>query len=140
MDGPASRPLVMSRCFTFLRNRLVHPAEFGIYAVLGIVGGLGIRCLREASAGFRRLWFRKLPRASVLAQPAVGGLVVGLMGWYMPEVLGVGYDYVERVLGGDFPSSIVAVLVVLKIVATAVCYSSGNAGTAFPAPVYLSEP
>jgi chloride channel protein, CIC family len=84
-----------------------------------------------------RIWFRKLPKASVWAQPAVGGLVVGLMGWYMPEVLGVGYDYVERVLGGDFPLKTVAVLVVLKIVATAVCYSSGNAGGIFGPSLFI---
>jgi CIC family chloride channel protein len=59
------------------------------------------------------------------------------MGWYMPEVLGVGYDYVERVLGGDFPLRTVAVLVVLKIVATAVCYSSGNAGGIFGPSLFI---
>ena len=37
----------------------------------------------------------------------------------MPEVLGVGYDYVERVLGGDFALKTVVLLAVLKIVATA---------------------
>lgn len=63
--------------------------------------------------------------------------MVGLMGWYMPEVLGVGYDYVERVLGGDFPLRTVAVLVVLKIVATAVCYSSGNAGGIFGPSLFI---
>ena len=38
---------------------------------------------------------------TVWLQPVAGGLLVGLLGWFVPEVLGVGYDYVERVLGGD---------------------------------------
>lgn len=116
--------------------RLVHPAEFGIYAVLGVVGGLGSVAFVKLLLKLR-IWFRKLPRSSAWAQPAVGGLVVGLMGWYMPEVLGVGYDYVERVLGGDFPLRTVAILVVLKIVATAVCYSSGNAGGIFGPSLFI---
>jgi chloride channel protein, CIC family len=116
--------------------RLVHPAEFGIYAVLGIVGGLGSVAFVKLLLHLR-IWFGKLPKGTVWAQPAVGGLVVGLMGWYMPEVLGVGYDYVERVLGGDFPLRTVAVLVVLKIVATAVCYSSGNAGGIFGPSLFI---
>jgi len=116
--------------------RLVHPAEFGIYAVLGVVGGLGSVAFVKLLLRLR-IWFRRLPRATSWAQPAVGGLVVGLMGWYMPEVLGVGYDYVERVLGGDFPLRIVAALIVLKIVATAVCYSSGNAGGIFGPSLFI---
>jgi CIC family chloride channel protein len=43
-------------------------------------------------------------------------------------VLGVGYDYVERVLMGDLALKTVAILAMLKIVATATCYGSGNAG------------
>jgi CIC family chloride channel protein len=84
-----------------------------------------------------RLWFRRLPKSTIWFQPAVGGLVVGLMGWFMPQVLGVGYDYVDRVLGGDFPIRTVAVLAVLKIVATPSCYSSGNAGGIFGPSLFI---
>ena len=59
------------------------------------------------------------------------------MGWFMPEVLGVGYDYVEIVLGGDFPLKIVVVLAVLKIIATPVCYGSGNAGGIFGPSLFI---
>jgi CIC family chloride channel protein len=62
---------------------------------------------------------------------------VGILGWYFPEVLGVGYDFVERVLGGDAPLKIVALLAVLKMVATAMCYSSGNAGGIFGPSLFI---
>ena len=116
--------------------QLVHPLEFGIYVILGLVGGLG-------SVGFvklllkLRIWFRKLPPSTVWLQPAAGGLLVGLIGWWMPQVLGVGYDYVDRVLGGDFPIRTVAILAVLKIIATPVCYSSGNAGGIFGPSLFI---
>jgi CIC family chloride channel protein len=51
--------------------------------------------------------------------------------------LGVGYDYVERVLGGDFPLKTVVLLAVLKIIATPMCYSSGNAGGIFGPSLFI---
>ena len=84
-----------------------------------------------------RAWFRRLPKWTGWFQPAIGGLAVGLMGWFMPEVLGVGYDYVERILGGDLALKTVVLLAVLKIVATATCYGSGNAGGIFGPSLFI---
>jgi chloride channel protein, CIC family len=116
--------------------RLVHPMEFGIYAVLGVVGGLGSVAFVKLLLKLRTL-FMRLPKSTKWIQPAVGGLLVGLLGWFMPEVLGVGYDYVERVLGGDFPLKTVILLAVFKIIATATCYSSGNAGGIFGPSLFI---
>jgi chloride channel protein, CIC family len=116
--------------------RLIHPLEFGIYAILGVVGGLGSVCFVKLLLKLRTL-FKRLPKSTQWVQPVAGGLVVGLLGWFMPEVLGVGYDYVEQVLGGDFPLKTVALLAALKIVATATCYSSGNAGGIFGPSLFI---
>ena len=51
-----------------------------------------------------------------------------MLGWYVPEVLGVGYAYVSQALNGQMLLSAMALLVLLKVIATATCYSSGNAG------------
>ncbi|MGD0297163.1 MAG: chloride channel protein [Bryobacteraceae bacterium] len=116
--------------------RLVHPVEFGVYAILGVIGGLGSVCFVKLLLKLRKL-FMRLPKSTQWIQPVAGGLVVGLLGWFMPEVLGVGYDYVEQVLGGDFPLKTVALLAALKIVATATCYSSGNAGGIFGPSLFI---
>jgi CIC family chloride channel protein len=116
--------------------RLVHPMEFGIYAVLGVVGGLGSVAFVKLLLKLRTL-FMRLPKTTQWVQPVAGGILVGLLGWFMPEVLGVGYDYVEQVLGGDFPLKTVALLAALKIVATATCYSSGNAGGIFGPALFI---
>jgi CIC family chloride channel protein len=55
----------------------------------------------------------------------------------MPEVLGVGYDYVERVLMGDLALKAVTILAVLKIVATATGYGTGNAGGIFGPSLFI---
>jgi CIC family chloride channel protein len=116
--------------------QLVHPIEFAIYAVLGVAGGLGSVAFVKLLLKLRIL-FRKLPQWTVWFQPVAGGLFVGIVAWFVPEILGVGYDYVERVLGGDFPLKTVALLAVLKIVATPMCYSSGNAGGIFGPALFI---
>ena len=115
---------------------LVHPSEFGLYAVLGVVGGLTSVAFVKLLLHLR-LWFRLLPNSTVWFQPAIGGLAVGLMGFFVPDVLGVGYAYVERVLNGDVILGMVLLLLVLKITATAVCYSSGNAGGIFGPSLFI---
>ena len=115
---------------------LVDPAELLVYVVLGLIGGLGsvafVRLLLEL-----RKAFAKLPRRTAWVYPVAGGLCVGALGYFVPAVLGVGYDQVERVLNGDMVLNAVIVLAVLKIVATAVCYASGNAGGIFGPSLFI---
>jgi CIC family chloride channel protein len=116
--------------------QLVSPFEFIVYAALGLLGGLGSVCFVKLLL-YIRSQFKLLPKSTLWLQPTVGGLTVGLLGWFMPEVLGVGYDYVERVLMGDLALKTVAILAVLKIVATATCYGSGNAGGIFGPSLFI---
>lgn len=115
---------------------LVSPMELIAYAGLGIVGGVG-------SVGFVKLllrlrkWFSTLPRSTAWLQPVAGGLAVGLMGYVVPEVLGVGYDQVDRVLSGDVVVRFVVLLAILKIFATSICYASGNAGGIFGPSMFI---
>jgi chloride channel protein, CIC family len=116
--------------------KLVHPAEFGVYVVLGIVGGLGSVGFVKLLLGLR-IWFMRLPKWTVWFQPVAGGLTVGLLGYFVPEILGVGYNSVEKVLNGNIVIKLVVLFAVLKIVATAVCYASGNAGGIFGPSLFI---
>jgi len=115
---------------------LVHSAEFGVYAVLGVVGGFVSVAFVKLLLSLRA-WFSRLPRRSLWIQPVAGGLFVGILGFFMPQVLGVGYDQVERVLNGDVLLKGVALLLVLKILATSVAYASGNAGGIFGPSLFI---
>ena len=115
---------------------LVNPSELAVYAVLGVVGGLGSVAFVKLLLGLRRRFLR-LPRHTAWLQPAVGGLFVGVVGYFLPEVLGVGYDQVERVLAGDLLLRTVVLLGALKLVASAVCYASGNAGGIFGPSLFI---
>jgi CIC family chloride channel protein len=116
--------------------QLVHPVEFVFYAVLGVVGGL-------VSVAFVKLllWMRKrflrMPKSTVWLQPVAGGLLVGVLGWFVPQVLGVGYGFVDQALNGKMLIGTMALLVGLKVIATATCYASGNAGGIFGPSLFM---
>jgi len=122
--------------FRVPQYQLLNPWELGIYAVLGIAGGF-------VSVAFTKLllWIRahflKFPRKTEWFQPVAGGLMVGIMGWFVPELLGVGYDHVGEVLNGGMALKLMALLLVLKLVAVATCYGSGNAGGIFGPSLFL---
>lgn len=60
--------------------------------------------------------------------PALGAVVVGIVGWLEPHTLGVGYDNIEGILAGSIVGKAVLVLATLKFVSWAVALGSGTAG------------
>lgn len=116
--------------------RLVHPAELGGYAVLGAVGGLGSVAFVKLLLAMRERFLR-FPAKTVWLQPLAGGLAVGILGYFFPDVMGVGYNFIDRVLNGDAVLGVVLLLAALKLVATATCYASGNAGGIFGPSLFI---
>jgi len=115
---------------------LIHPMEFGIYAVLGVAGGFLSVAFTKLLLAMRQR-FLLLPRNSRWWHPVVGGVTVGLMGWFVPQVLGVGYSYVGDALNGTMAFKLMALLVVLKLFAVTASYASGNAGGIFGPSLFL---
>jgi len=115
---------------------LVHPLEFGIYAVLGIAGGFLSVAFTKLLLGMRQR-FLLMPKKTFWWHPVVGGVMVGLMGWVVPQTLGVGYSFVGQALNGNMAFKLMAVLVVLKLFAITTSYASGNAGGIFGPSLFL---
>ena len=122
--------------FNVPQYQLVHPAELAIYAVLGIAGGLVSAAFTRILLGIRQRFLR-FPAKTLWFQPLAGGLLVGIIGWFVPQVMGVGYDYVGDVLNGHMLLSLMVLLVVLKFFAVIVSYSSGNAGGIFAPSLFI---
>lgn len=122
--------------FTVPQYQLVNPWEFVIYAVLGVAGGLVSVAFSKLLLGMRER-FLTFPRKTVPFQPVVGGVVVGLMGWFVPQVLGVGYNHVGAVLNGGMALKLMVLLLVLKLLSVTVSYASGNAGGIFGPSLFL---
>ncbi|HEX5437244.1 MAG TPA: chloride channel protein [Gemmatimonadaceae bacterium] len=60
--------------------------------------------------------------------PAIGGLAVGIIGYFDPRTLGVGYDNIQHILSGHVLGMSLVALVVLKFVSWAIALGSGTSG------------
>jgi len=116
--------------------QLVHPAEFAIYAVLGVAGGFVSVVFTRMLLAMRNRFLR-LSQSTVWVQPLAGGLLVGLMGWFVPQVLGVGYTYVGQVLNGSMMLRLMLLLLLLKLIGVTASYASGNAGGIFGPALFI---
>jgi H+/Cl- antiporter ClcA/CBS domain-containing protein len=120
----------------------VTPMDFGIphalpfYLVLGVVCGL-------AAVGFSKLlyWtedqFEKLP-VDELWWPAIGALGLGIIGYFVPRVLGVGYDTIGDILNANLAWKLLLVVMVAKAVALVISLGSGTSGGLL-APMFMSS-
>jgi CIC family chloride channel protein len=122
--------------FNVPKYHLVSSAEFGVYAVLGVAGGVVSAAFARLLLGLRA-WFLRLPRKTVWFQPVAGGLLVGAMGWFVPQVLGVGYGFVGDALNGRMAFHLMLLLLLLKLFAVTTSYASGNAGGIFGPSLFL---
>ncbi len=116
--------------------QLVHPVEFALYALLGAVGGLVSVIFVKLLLRLRK-YFIRMPAWTASIQPVAGGAFVGIVGLFMPAVLGVGYGHVSEALNGRMALGTMALLVVLKLSATSACYASGNAGGIFGPSLFI---
>src|ERR1039457_4282170 len=122
--------------FKVPQYQLVHPLEFVVYAVLGVAGGVISVAFTKLLPGMRARFLR-FPQNTVWFQPVAGGLMVGLMGWFVPQVLGVGYGFVGDALNGRMAFNLMVLLVVLKLIAVTTSYASGNAGGIFGPSLFI---
>ena len=116
--------------------RLVHPAELIGYAVLGLAGGVVSVIFCKVLLGLRAA-FSRMPRSSLMVQPAIGGMAIGATLLVVPEVKGVGYEYVDQALNGGLVFRTMLVLCFVKLAATVVSYCSGNAGGIFAPSLFI---
>ena len=111
--------------------------EVPLYILLGVlcalVATLFIRSLYKIEDGFDAL---RLPE---YLKPALGGIIVGLIGFYNPYLFGVGYDGVQQVLLGNVGFVTLAALLFLKILATSFTLGSGGSGGIFAPSLFMGS-
>lgn len=113
-----------------------HPLELLFYAILGLVCVPFGYVYVKTFYGLRDHFFRKLRLKRVLI-PALGGLGVGLIGLWRPEVLSGGYGVIQEALKGNLPIVLMMSLALLKIIATSFTISSGGSGGVFGPSLFI---
>ncbi|MDN3510085.1 MAG: chloride channel protein [Candidatus Jettenia sp.] len=121
-----------------------HIPEYAFNSAWELPFYLGLGILAGSSAAFyiylhhfTRNIFEKWQIPQWL-KPAIAGLCVGLIGVYLPQVLGTGYDTIEAILNGkSFDLALLVSLTFAKLILTPICISSGFYGGVF-APALFS--
>lgn len=131
-----------SHVFSFEHDMFHSPIELIFYAVLGLVcSGAGYLYIRFLH-GSKRYFFDRLPLSPYMLPP-IGGLLVGSIGYFRPEVIGQGLGYVQQLISGDPVGGMratvgaLALLAGLKIVTTSFTISSGGSGGVFAPSLFI---
>ncbi|WP_316810130.1 chloride channel protein [Pedobacter heparinus] len=128
ITGAAGHQLLFEAGPVFPMPDLESPTNLalGIYSATGIAIGF-------ISLGLTKIvyWiedtFEKLP-IHWMWWPAIGGLAVGLIGYFAPHTLGVGYDNITSVLSGNAPLTLMLSLCFFKFLSWAIALGSGTSG------------
>jgi chloride channel protein, CIC family len=110
-------------------------ADYASYAILGLAAGLVATILPQFFYHVRDL-FRLLP-VPVWTKPAIGGLGVGLLALWLPQVLGGGYGWIQLAIDGRITLFLLLALMLAKIIAFALTVSSGGSGGVFAPSLFV---
>lgn len=121
--------------FVMPEHRITSYWEFPAFALLGVVAA-AVAVLFQLAVMSADWVLRSLP-VPLWLKPALGGLCVGAIGVFFPEILGVGYETMEAALTQSLPFGLLVSLVVLKTAATAITLGSRLAGGIFSPTLYL---
>lgn len=117
--------------------QFIRPAELLAYAVLGVAGAFASVVFARA-IGYLRPRLKALPRWTQYFQPAIAGLLLGLIGCAgAPQVMGAGYDVMDQAMHGQFTWQLLGVLAGLKILSTTLSFTSGTPGGMFAPTLFI---
>jgi H+/Cl- antiporter ClcA/CBS domain-containing protein len=105
---------------------MMAPLSLPFFLGLGAVVGVFSVWITRAVYAVEDL-FERLP-VHWMWWPAIGGLVVGIVGYVAPHTLGVGYDSIEHILSGQIVGRALLVLCVAKFASWVVALGSGTSG------------
>jgi CIC family chloride channel protein len=111
---------------------LQNPVNLPFYALLGLACGfLGLVYIASFYGIKNAFQNIKIPN---FVKPAIGGFAVGVIGVFFPQILGVGYGWLQILIEGNFtllPLLLLPVIIGLKIIATSLTIGSGGSGGVF---------
>lgn len=115
---------------------LENPLELIMYVGLGLLSGIAavsfIQVLDKTES-----FFDNKVKFPEWGKPVLGGLVVGLIGLFWPQVFGVGYQAIDSALNGGLPLMLLGVLVIAKLAATSITLASGGSGGIFAPSLFM---
>ncbi|HTL46452.1 MAG TPA: chloride channel protein [Verrucomicrobiae bacterium] len=114
--------------FTTIVVPMTQPTEaalalyVGMGVIFGIISVLLVRLLYLIEDGFEKIHLHWM------WWPMIGGLGVGIVGFFDPRTLGIGYENINHIVNGDFGLYALLTLGVLKLISWEVSIGSGTSG------------
>ncbi len=116
---------------------MVSPWELLLYVGLGVVAAVVAVVFVWILYKFEDLF--DAWRFPEYFKPVFGGLIIGAMGLYFPQLFGVGYEAIEKALLNEIVWSTLLVLVLLKVLATSITIGSGGSGGVFAPSLFIGS-
>jgi H+/Cl- antiporter ClcA len=112
----------------FAMSALASPSNTALaaYSVMGIIIGF-IAAFVTKVVYYIEDGFEKLP-VHWMWWPAIGGIAVGIVGYFAPRTLGVGYENITDILSGQMTMNLILSLCILKFISWAIALGSGTSG------------
>ncbi len=131
-----SRSLLGEAAFFHVPTYKLYSAwELLFYILLGclaaLVGRLFVWILYYFEDVFESIRFPDI------LKPALGGLLLGLIGYYLPQVFATGHSTIEAALSAQLPITLLIVLIFAKIVGTSLTLGSGGSGGVFAPSLFM---
>ena len=116
-------------------GRLPSALDYGWYVALGVLAGITATLVPVVFYRIRDLF--RASRIPPALRPAAGGLVMGLLGMAVPQVIGGGYGWMQLAIDGQLALGTMLLLVGAKWVATSLSVASGGSGGVFAPSLYV---
>ena len=111
-----------------IKHVIATPSNTALAAYSGMGIGIGVlSVLVTKIVYYIEDGFEKLP-VHWMWWPAIGGLAVGIIGYFSPATLGVGYENITNILSGELTIQLVLSLCLLKFLSWAIALGSGTSG------------
>jgi len=114
---------------------LNSPWELPLYLVLGVIAGFGAMLFMKVLYFMEDVFDHW--RFPPYLKPAVGGVGLGVLGYFLPRVFGTGFDTIDSVLTGEIGITLLLVLIFGKILATTLTLGSGGSGGVFAPALFI---
>jgi len=131
--------------FQLGQYRLVSPWELPLYVLLGALGALVGVAFTKGLYALEDLW-EKMPALPEYTWGVLGGTIIGALGLWLPQLMGVGYEHIEEILrwrsshimlGTMQGAGMLLLIVALKIFATGTTIGSGGSGGIFAPSLFM---
>jgi CIC family chloride channel protein len=125
-----------SPAFTVPGYSLVSAWEILFYVIMAVgVGGIAVLFTRTLD--WTEDFFDNIKALPNWTKPALGGLMLGILAIWYPQILADGYKTIGLTLHGSLDMKLLIVLVVMKILATCFTLGSGNSGGIFAPSLFI---